>query len=199
MEQIYFDLCGKKRKGILAKCRICDKEFPTRKDQPGSYCSKECSHKARETKVEVECAHCKKRFDVRQSRLEQSKSGLFFCSRICKDVAQRIGGIEAVLPLHYGRSRGKHLWRKLLNIPGVSCCGCPEKRRYLLGVHHIDGDRENNIQENLEVVCGNCHMCRHLKLINGVWMYHTKSLTPRDMLEEVGGLAQLGERQAGSL
>jgi hypothetical protein len=32
---------------------------------------------------------------------------------------------------------------------------CPNKNN--LHVHHIDGNRENNVQSNLIVLCGDCH------------------------------------------
>ena len=39
-------------------------------------------------------------------------------------------------------------------------CGIAEP----LVVHHIDGNRENNTPENLQVLCWNCHMKIHGKL-----------------------------------
>jgi len=62
------------------------------------------------------------------------------------------------------------------------CEGCGEDERFLLIVHHIDGNRNNNSENNLEIVCSNCHMKRHLKKVNGKWMFNTKYLTPREKL-----------------
>ena len=38
-------------------------------------------------------------------------------------------------------------------------CGISEwqSRSLPLEVHHIDGDRHNNVRENLQVLCPNCH------------------------------------------
>lgn len=35
----------------------------------------------------------------------------------------------------------------------------------ILGVHHKDHDRTNNLLENLEVLCPNCHSLEHMKHI----------------------------------
>jgi hypothetical protein len=66
-----------------------------------------------------------------------------------------------------------------------TCCG--DKRRYLLCVHHIDRNRENNSLENLEVVCGSCHMKRHLAFNEkkNRWVYRPKFITPRDKLADL--------------
>lgn len=57
----------------------------------------------------------------------------------------------------------------------------------LLMVHHIDGDRNNANINNLEIVCANHHMMRHMFFNTDIklWCYDTKSLTPRDKLKEI--------------
>ena len=35
----------------------------------------------------------------------------------------------------------------------------------ILGVHHIDRNRDNNDLSNLEVLCPNCHSVEHMKHI----------------------------------
>jgi len=65
------------------------------------------------------------------------------------------------------------------------CAGCGIDRFYLLQIHHIDGNNGNNDAENLEIVCANCHIKRHLKKRkkDGRFVYHPKgSLTPRHLL-----------------
>ena len=43
------------------------------------------------------------------------------------------------------------------------CCKCewsevnPVTDRVPLTVHHVDGDHRNNVEENLELLCPNCH------------------------------------------
>lgn len=40
-------------------------------------------------------------------------------------------------------------------------CGCdwvnPYSNQTILEIHHIDGNRQNNLEENLQVLCPNCH------------------------------------------
>ena len=53
----------------------------------------------------------------------------------------------------------KYLFRKYSN----KCCKChwgeinPYTNKIPLEVHHIDGDYKNNIENNLELLCPNCH------------------------------------------
>lgn len=64
------------------------------------------------------------------------------------------------------------------------CIDCKEKRPYLLQVHHIDWNHNNNKDENLEVVCANCHVKRHLWNKNWVLIYWPKYyLTDRHLLK----------------
>lgn len=44
-------------------------------------------------------------------------------------------------------------------------CGY-DKEPKILGVHHIDHDRNNNALSNLAVLCANCHSLAHLKHIS---------------------------------
>jgi hypothetical protein len=41
-------------------------------------------------KIEITCAACPKKFLVKKSRLERSKSGHLFCSKECKNKSQRL-------------------------------------------------------------------------------------------------------------
>jgi len=53
-------------------------------------------------------------------------------------------------------------------------------------VHHVDGDQDNNNPSNLEIVCANCHVRRHLSInVNGDWVYNPHALTPREQLAGV--------------
>lgn len=188
MEALYFvDKDGRRRKGSKVVCLFCDKEFITRIDQPASCCSKTCSFQASRKQSLVSCAACQKTFSKRICSLSGSKSGLYFCNRTCKDKSQKLGGISAIMPPHYGTGSGYgHFARELIKSNSLAKCkDCGEDRKYLLCIHHIDGDRSNNVADNIEVVCGNCHLRRHLKFESGEWRYCTKALTPRELLVEV--------------
>ena len=176
---------GISRIGVLVKCEVCKRGFPRRKSSSKSCCSRKCWGLSRRQRVKVKCKLCGKKFRRSKSKLTNSKSGLFFCGRECKDKAQRIGGIEEIMPPHYGLSEGLNLYRSWIKRKkNPSCVGCGEVRIYLLCVHHIDGDRENNTEENFEIVCWNCHAKRHLRFDSDKeeWVYSAVSLTPRRML-----------------
>ena len=84
-----------------AICLICNNHFNKRSNKDVKYCSKDCYYKSRQSKTLVKCAACEKEFYKKPSSLKQSRSGLFFCTRDCKDKSQRIGGIEEIMPDHY--------------------------------------------------------------------------------------------------
>lgn len=68
-----------------------------------------------------------------------------------------------------GKYTGTHLKRRLFKakLKEQKCenCGLTEwmGEPTPLELHHKDGDRWNNLIENLEILCPNCHSCRHKK------------------------------------
>jgi 5-methylcytosine-specific restriction endonuclease McrA len=42
---------------------------------------------------------------------------------------------------------------------------------YVLAVHHIDGDRANNADENLVALCQRCHLALHARKLVGQRMF----------------------------
>ena len=128
------------------------------------YCSLSCACRAKPKKIRepnTTCAHCQKAFWVPAQRFKTSKSGLHFCCREHKDIAARIGGIEAIQPDHYGTINSNHhdyRIKALRNYPAV-CMRCGFDK-YVV-VHHKDRNRENNVLENLEILCPNCHAIEH--------------------------------------
>jgi 5-methylcytosine-specific restriction endonuclease McrA len=155
-------------KTIKRNCLNCHAEFFARPTDVrrghGKYCSISCStshiNRSRKSIPEpnVECAHCDKPFYLNRSKQKNSKSGLFFCCREHKDLSQRIGGIEAIQPNHYGSG-----YRALaLAMLPQKCNRCAyEQHPEILQVHHRDHDHHNNDLENLEILCPNCHVIEH--------------------------------------
>ncbi len=192
MELFFIDRAGQRRRAKEKNCKFCDKAFLVRlkEHNPRLYCSNECYRN--DTKAEIttqQCCWCKKDFDRETNYLKSktSKSGLRFCTRKCKDEAQKLGGIKEIMPPHYGTG-GEHNYRTLVEeAKNPICVGCGETRIYLLCVHHIDGEHSNDTDENLEIVCANCHKIRHLRYDEATksWIYLTKVLTPRDKLGEL--------------
>jgi hypothetical protein len=148
-------------------------------------CSAECRDKSVK-KVKVYCACCNKEFAKYPSKIANSKSGLHFCTRACKDKSQKLDGIKEIWPSHYGTSTGQEVCRRFFAKLGIPKCeDCGEDKTYLLSVHHKDGNRYNNSESNFEVLCFNCHVKRHLKNVDGKLIYCTKALTPREILDIV--------------
>jgi len=143
------------------KCEVCPKTFwvPKHRWEGRKTCSVACDGKRQSRRVVVECRECGEKVEKKASRLKQSKSGVYFCSRACKDLAQRIGGVAAIQPPHYSSGGTANACRRrAFRLFEKKCmrCGYDEDRR-MLDVHHRDGNRENNATENLEVLCVWCH------------------------------------------
>ncbi len=161
----------KKRLATECTCSYCGKTFLRanhliEKNQTVFYCSIECKNKARETKVDLVCEYCGKQFKRRPSALANSRSGHVFCSKKCKDNAQKIYDNENaskfsdMVPPHYGTATDYRLLA-LLNKP-AKCERCGYDANPLaLDVHHKDRNRNNNSIDNLEILCANCHAIEH--------------------------------------
>ena len=178
---------GRRRPACENTCKQCGNVYRIAKRfaDKSKFCSDICSRLSRRKRQIVNCTTCGEIIERAESKLKSSKHQTFYCSNRCHALAQRLDAdYDIVLPSHYGTSDDYRLKSKEKLDQG--CVGCPEKRLYLLMVHHVDGNRLNSDPNNLEVVCGRCHMIRHLKQnINGEWVYHPVHLTPRDVVESM--------------
>ena len=165
---------------MIRKCKECQNDFePDMRDVRrgnGFFCSIKCSAifngRLRKSKqiLNCVCAYCNKAFHRNTSKQKRSKSGLFFCCRTHKDAAQKIGGISAIQPVHYGTSKGKHDYReRALEKYGATCNRCGyNKNPVAIIVHHKDRNRANAHIDNLEVLCANCHAIEHWTIIGPI-------------------------------
>lgn len=175
---------GKRRKAKQSVCETCSKTFLQRLSGDYRFCSPSCSMVARKKRLKLICANCKKDFERAESKTKSASHGFHFCSRQCKEMAQSLSGsIAEIRPNHYGTGNNKGEIERFFLNESYKGCECGEKRSYLLQVHHIDGNKRNNNRENFEIVCGNCHIKRHLMKVNDEWVYWPKFLTPRELLE----------------
>lgn len=161
-ELFFIDNSGKKRRGILKTCQICNKDYITRITNPNKTCSATCGAKIHRNRIIVQCAQCNSNIEKQKCKLNGSKSGLYFCNRKCKEQAQKLGGIKEIQPNHYGTGKS---YRNLFTDEELFCRRCKYKE-FLCSVHihHIDKDRDNNKRENLIPLCANCHHGLHENL-----------------------------------
>jgi 5-methylcytosine-specific restriction endonuclease McrA len=162
-------------------CKQCGSSFSVPPNKlakgQGLFCSVQCSALGQRkrvpkpsTKPTHTCSWCGGQFSRNAKKVGTGSSGLAFCSRSCKDTAQRLDGLTALHPSHYG-SGSPHNYRlnAIRNLaPVCSVCGYhthPE----ILEVHHIDGDRSNNTLSNLTMLCPTCHTAHHFITKSGKW------------------------------
>ncbi len=171
-EEIWIIESGIRRRGKKKICLICDKEFITRFNKV-RFCSHECSSKASsKPKVRTNCAWCKSEIFKKEHQLANSKSGLYFCNRKCKENAQKLGGIKEIQPEHYGT--GKIEYRELFNKEQLYCRRCNYKEfECSVQIHHIDKNHSNNELSNLIPLCANCHYGLH----NNLWSIENLKLS----------------------
>ncbi len=115
-----------------------------------------------DSRVEIECAYCHKKVIKPKSKLDNSKSGLYFCCREHKDAAQRIASgkeFDIMRPDHYGKTDSVSNYRtRALQLLPHKCAVCGwDEDVDILQVHHIDEDRTNGDIENLIILCPTCH------------------------------------------
>ena len=109
------------------------------------------------------CLNCGKKLNKNEQK---------YCSILCQNEYQRKQAIEKIFN---GEDSGlkqattsnpkikDSLRTYLLKRAEYKCekCGCdwinPYSNQTILEIHHIDGDRTNNLENNLQVLCPNCH------------------------------------------
>lgn len=160
-------------KPILMHCNIHDIDFSVTaecfmrgpSDVRGSCekCSQEKINEIfKDLREDVECAYCGQSITRSKSKLQNSKSGLYFCCREHKDLAQQIGSGEQfddMRPPHFGDVRRGYRTIAFKHYPHeCAVCGYHDYDDIsLLDVHHIDSNRDNNDIDNLIILCPNCH------------------------------------------
>lgn len=159
-----------RNKHKTSKCEYCRQEFKHYNWNKQRYCSRKCC--SLRYKEKVVCDVCKKVHHVSLSLYKRNSK--FYCSRSCYCLRHGI------------TKRVKRATKFYDNLLSSSQCECGVSKKYLLQVHHIDGNRKNNEMNNIEIVCASCHVKRHLRLDKkGQWVYHPRSLTPREILKNL--------------
>lgn len=169
---IYIDGYVNRNSIVQVHCNIHNYDFETkyenfarssRKHHVCPLCKQQdLNNKKAEKRTKVCCAYCGKEFDKMISDLYLSKSGLYFCCREHKDLAQRIASgkqFDEMRPNHYGSIDSGTGYRTIaFRIYPHKCaiCGWDEDED-ILQVHHIDENRKNAKPENLIILCPTCH------------------------------------------
>ena len=151
---------GKRRKLVACICDYCHIRFFVPRHARHMFCSVPCTNESRKRRVAKVCDHCGVSFDRVLTKVSNSKSGLQFCSRLCKDTAQRLEGNKLLHPPHYGNGSNPNR-EYLIRVRGHKCQSCLRCEwmgsPIPLETHHVDGDSRNNNLTNLLLLCPNCH------------------------------------------
>ena len=155
------DTCNKNRVFVEVTCDVCSGLFTRQKRLLKQHtCSIQCSNVLKGSAVRINCDNCGIFTFKATSKLANSKSGKYFCSRACKDTAQSY--MKEIQPAHYGNGTGVHSYRdKAFRVYKPICTDCGFTNILALEVHHLDKDRSNNDIDNLVILCANCHSIRH--------------------------------------
>jgi hypothetical protein len=149
---------GRSRRLVAQVCQTCSKTIYAPKHVNRRFCDKTCRGLSERTRVEKKCSWCATMFTLSPHRVGKTKSGLYFCSRGCKDRAQRLDGFSELHPSHYGTGKSGAYRLRAIKAYGARCssCGYHQDVR-MLDVDHINGDRANGDVRNLQVLCVWCH------------------------------------------
>jgi hypothetical protein len=179
-------------KTIELSCTNCGKLFnrllkayksDTKRGRKNFYCSLECVRPDKDKLIK--CANCGNEFHCSPGKIRKSKSGNNFCSRKCHVINNnqyRKG------KLHPRYTDGSGSYRSKKDI--TECESCGDKRYWLLIVHHKDSNRSHNDDDNLMVLCYNCHAEQHIVITDGLLCVNWKAQTT----EEIKGIL-LSERK----
>lgn len=154
------DSCGINRPATEVICDYCRYPFlkQTRLLREKNYCNRECQSEAQVTGKNYPCEVCKKKIYRNISQAKKSKSGMFFCSKECKDIG--VLTIQEIRPEFYDTGISDYRTIAFREYPKI-CSICGYNNEKALEVHHLDKDRNNNSVYNLIVLCCNCHTLIH--------------------------------------
>jgi hypothetical protein len=154
-------------KKVAKNCLWCEKVFEvseyTHRRGNGKFCSLSCvgKHTADKNKVQpnTECGYCKVPVYRNGSDIRSSKTKNFFCCYEHKALAQSFGEI-----LYDNECKKDYRLIAFRRVKLPQCERCGFSNKDALEVHHKDKNRKNNLIENLEIVCANCHSIEHRSL-----------------------------------
>jgi len=154
---------------MIVKCSCCNKEFDKQKSQinksKNHYCSRSCAAKInnrifKKRNRQIRC--CK------NCEIEITGKGKIYCSIKCQNIFQLDNKIKL---WQLGKDDGcetngtvrRYIKKFLLEKRGQKCEECGWNKINLntnkcpLEIHHKDGNYKNNKENNLQILCPNCH------------------------------------------
>ena len=142
-------------------CKKCNKEF-TPKKGARNYCSVSCAN-SRTFSVE---SRIKKSIKTKRARNRGDYDHLNM--KVINNDKEKIDKSTQTWVINYEKKRGEgylHSWDTIRKYHFIkqnhTCqvCGLSEwmGKQIPLELHHIDGRRNNNHDDNLQVICPNCH------------------------------------------
>ncbi len=173
MIEIQKDSRGK-TKNTICKCKECNIEFRKHSWDSKQFCSRDCfyNYTKRFTREIKNCASCGSVVQVRKYSIDRNE--LNYCNRECYNNRRKPEDLKRL-------KRGTKFYKELIN---NSICNCGISDNFLLQIHHRDGNHNNNTTSNLEILCSNCHIKRHLKLdVNNNIVHNPKSLTTKEIID----------------
>lgn len=146
------------------KCKKCEIDIPYDK-RVNSFCSSSCSashnNKTRaKVKPKFNCLNCNKEFVFKKTSKNK------YCNNLCQQSFQYKAYIESWKNGNENGEKGKgqvskYIKRYLLDKFQNSCSCCKisswNEKPIVLEVEHIDGNSDNNLEDNLTILCPNCH------------------------------------------
>lgn len=186
----------KKERG-LRHCEFCGIDIDRPPSQKGRFCSYMCFHDWTVAKKVVRYPRSKMNRKKERTQICQQCGGLIdirpsikrkFCSRECSNLSQRGKPFPYQhSPESLGRRRGRGTlkWQRKYarRVFGNKCSRCGyDKIPEILQVHHKDHDPRNGDEENLELLCPNCHEEDHYNTKTGRFGKHERR--PRIKREE---------------
>lgn len=166
------DKYGRIREFTKVSCHNCLKKFYKAKrfiDCKRHFCSIKCNGISNRNRIVVRCNQCSVKFNRRLSQISERKQkhGLQFCSRRCKDLASNVGGM--LIPSHYNDGSTDYRNRTFKTyVHKCSSCGYSKSVK-MMDADHIDGNRNNNHIDNLQILCIWCHTLKTRHISKHKW------------------------------